>query len=253
MIDKLKSISKNSNIRVCLYIVILLLINAFIGKYHVRPSTVTYDVLLESGIYGSAMKMESIARTYYVWNTPVIALFGVLVLFNVLLDLKFLTSSTLTKIAKFTIVPFAVIYSVYLCYSVYDLINTQNMIIQDQFHKTYVSDISLETLDEISDIKPNAIIYIEKDGCPSCIKVSNIIDNISYANNIHILRYDTIYDRDQREDFVKKVLEKYNVYEVPCVLMIKDGQIFAGYQYQDIVNGVLFKDIESEISKGVSF
>lgn len=246
-------IIKNSNIRLCIYIIFLLSINSTISKYHIFPSTHTYSVLESSMVLGSTIKMESFARTFYVWTPIWLLIFAGIFAFCAFFDQNFFVSNTLSNFAKLTLLPFALLLSIHIFYSTYDLLNMQMQVIEKHNHISYISDISLETLDEVLEIKPNSIIYIESDGCPSCIKVSNTIDNIAYSNNIHILRYDTIYDKNHRPNKIKEVLDKYCVYEVPCILMIKNGKIVKQYFYNEIINGNLCSEIEQEIFNGIIF
>ncbi len=206
-----------------------------------------YTLLQETMLFGPTPKMESTVKNFLI-RTPVWGIVLLVLLVCVLFtDNNFLTTNELTRVSKYIVIPFSFVFTVYILYATMDLINTQNTIINFQHHNNCLSDISLDTLSNLKVQEKNAIIYIEKDDCPYCDKVTNKIDNIAYANDIIIYKYDTIYDNKTRKEKLYSVLNELNVDQVPCVVIIKDSNVYKTYNYEEISNGILYEDVENYV------
>lgn len=249
----IKSIIKNKNIWLFIYVMRLIGLNDLLTQKSIIEGSDLYTLLQETMIFGPAPKMERSIKNFLI-RTPVWAI-SILILFVCVIftNKDFFESNKLTKFSKYIMVPFSLVFTIYIGYATFDLINTQNEIIKAQYHDNCISDISLETLSNIKNDKENSIIYIEKDGCTYCHELSNKVDNIAYANGIIIYRYDAIYDYETKKEKVDGVLNELGVCQVPCVVVIKDKKVYKTYHYEDINNGIFYEDIEKSIENGTVF
>jgi glutaredoxin len=106
-------------------------------------------------------------------------------------------------------------------------------------NKSNIREITLEEFASINEDKASAVIYIGRDNCPFCIEIFPSIIRLSLLNEKGVIYYNTIIDREIRYKEMTEILDSYQVYEVPYVLIVNKGIVEYRFNYDtkdDLLN-----------------
>lgn len=120
-----------------------------------------------------------------------------------------------------------------------------------------VKEIDLAQLEEMTDSYSGDIIFFSKAGCPDCEEAYKEITEFAENYPVFINYYDCSLDKVNNRDRVDKIAEKFNITQVPTILvlewekatvfeyspdMVKD---FRNYIYSEAENGFYFTDYKT--------
>ncbi|MBS5197225.1 MAG: hypothetical protein KHY93_08740 [Clostridiales bacterium] len=97
------------------------------------------------------------------------------------------------------------------------------------------------TLDEFDDCihgkgqKNTFFIYVGRDDCPDCEAFSPKLQTIIKKEKISVLYYSTSQDREERPDEMYALLDEAKVTEVPVILEVINGKIYASYTGEEFL------------------
>lgn len=97
---------------------------------------------------------------------------------------------------------------------------------------------SLIELDQMQETTDAGMIYFYRNDCSECKKSTPAIMEIVKKYNQEIYYYNTSVDRDNNYDEMIKVLESYNVTEVPAFVIYKDGKVIKSFGADNIILNV---------------
>lgn len=111
--------------------------------------------------------------------------------------------------------------------------------------KNYESSVS--KYEEITDLQflnddktLEGFVFIGRKTCSSCRLFVKVINEITYGKEINIKYFDT--DKYRNSKYYDEILEKYQIDQVPYMVLVKEDGSFETFDKKNIDKGELFKD-----------
>lgn len=105
----------------------------------------------------------------------------------------------------------------------------------DYIKNEWIKGITLQELVLCTEGEEENLIYIGRNDCNECQNFEKEFATVLEKYEVEAVAYYTNLDRDgNNANYMQNVLDKYNVTEVPCVIVVKNEELLHSFSTNDV-------------------
>lgn len=171
----------------------------------------------------------------------------IVIFFSLILSMVILSFSDTNKKSSnprkeffFSSISYLPLFSAIICSAILIIANVQFCIIEQQSSEMQpygfapagndpLVPIDLEQLEALDNSNWDGVVIVERESCYFCTEIMPEIERQFEEKGISAFHYNTEIDRDTRNEYFTNVIEKYEIYAVPIILVFEDGMVIKSF------------------------